>query len=377
MLVIRGAVKDYDWGIVDGLQPWTGVSTGSPQAELWFGVHPSGPSPVVGSDEQVLADHFDVTHIPILVKILAARRPLSVQVHPTQELALWGWAMQGAGQLEAPDVLSDPFEKTEMLVAIEPFEAFAGWRDVTVALRMLEQLTHTESSAEALARGDRAGAITALLALPESVRSEWIRSLPDAARAAGLPVEEVQAYATVAQEYPDDAGAPLTVLLQYERLEPGEALFVPAGVPHSYICGRGVEVMTSSDNVVRLGLTPKPVFVDMAMRVLDFHGSPVVLRANVGDELEPLGAPFSAQLLESGERDFPAGRYRIVLALAGDVQIHAQGVDVELHAGTAAVFPADEADVRVRAVGLAALVSAPVFEHEHDHDHDHGHGHTH
>ena len=47
MLVVRGAVKDYDWGIVDGLASWSGVATGGPQAELWFGVHPGGPSPLV------------------------------------------------------------------------------------------------------------------------------------------------------------------------------------------------------------------------------------------------------------------------------------------------------------------------------------------
>ena len=40
MLIVRGAVKDYDWGVVDGLQPWTGQASGGPQAELWFGVHP-------------------------------------------------------------------------------------------------------------------------------------------------------------------------------------------------------------------------------------------------------------------------------------------------------------------------------------------------
>ena len=46
MFSIRGDVKDYDWGILDGLTPWTQASTGAPQAELWFGVHPSGPSPM-------------------------------------------------------------------------------------------------------------------------------------------------------------------------------------------------------------------------------------------------------------------------------------------------------------------------------------------
>ena len=64
MLIARGAVKDYDWGIVDGLQAWSGEATGEPQAELWFGVHPGGPSPLVDSSGRPtgehLADHFDI-----------------------------------------------------------------------------------------------------------------------------------------------------------------------------------------------------------------------------------------------------------------------------------------------------------------------------
>ena len=66
MFSIRGDVKDYDWGILDGLTPWTQDSSGAPQAELWFGVHPSGPSPIdavvhegeTASPTENLADHL-------------------------------------------------------------------------------------------------------------------------------------------------------------------------------------------------------------------------------------------------------------------------------------------------------------------------------
>ena len=90
MFSIRGDVKDYDWGILDGLTPWTQDSSGAPQAELWFGVHPSGPSPIdavvhegeTASPTENLADHLTREQAPVLAKILAAGRPLSVQVHP-------------------------------------------------------------------------------------------------------------------------------------------------------------------------------------------------------------------------------------------------------------------------------------------------------
>ena len=47
------------------------------------------------------------------------------------------------------------------------------------------------------------------------------------------------------------------------RLQPGQALFLPANVPHAYLKGDIVECMAASDNVIRAGLTPK--FKDTAV----------------------------------------------------------------------------------------------------------------
>jgi mannose-6-phosphate isomerase len=62
------------------------------------------------------------------------------------------------------------------------------------------------------------------------------------------------------------------------QLKPGEAIYLPAGNLHAYLSGTGVEIMASSDNVLRGGLTSKHVDVDELMHVLDF--SPL--------EVEPL-----------------------------------------------------------------------------------------
>jgi len=42
-------------------------------------------------------------------------------------------------------------------------------------------------------------------------------------------------------------------------LEPGQGIYLPAGNLHAYLEGTGVEIMASSDNVLRGGLTPKHV----------------------------------------------------------------------------------------------------------------------
>jgi mannose-6-phosphate isomerase len=54
----------------------------------------------------------------------------------------------------------------------------------------------------------------------------------------------------------------VTLLLNHVVLEPGQALYLGPGNLHAYLSGMGVEVMGSSDNVVRCGLTNKHVDVN-------------------------------------------------------------------------------------------------------------------
>ncbi len=358
MLVVSGAAKDYDWGIVDGLAAWTGTATGGPQAELWFGVHPGGPSPLVDDTGTLtgddLADHFDIEHIPILVKLLAAARPLSVQVHPTTATARRMWQAQHDGTGAA--VLTDPFEKTEMLIALGPFEAFAGWRGLDQARAILAGVPGCDQAGAALALGDEKAAIVALLQVRDVPGA--VATLPAAASAAGLDGSELHAYATVAALYPSDAGALLTPLLGFVSLAAGESVYVPAGVPHSYVRGTGLEVMTSSDNVLRLGLTAKAVFVDEALAALETDRQPVVLRTRVGQTVAPTGAPFAAALQRDGSVDATAGRYRIVLLIEGEARVATALADVDLRPGTAAVLAAADPSAVVTVSGLAAVVTA-------------------
>lgn len=58
-------------------------------------------------------------------------------------------------------------------------------------------------------------------------------------------------------QYPDDAGVLAAFLLNYVKLNRGEALCIGANEPHAYIHGECIECMATSDNVVRAGLTSK------------------------------------------------------------------------------------------------------------------------
>ena len=70
-------------------------------------------------------------------------------------------------------------------------------------------------------------------------------------------------------EFGPDRGALLALLMRHFILQPGEALVVPPGTPHSYIRGLGLEIQDNSDNVLRAGLTPKHIDGAEFLKVFD------------------------------------------------------------------------------------------------------------
>jgi mannose-6-phosphate isomerase len=78
----------------------------------------------------------------------------------------------------------------------------------------------------------------------------------------------------LSQKYPGDLGILSPVLLNCLCLEPGQALFLPAGELHAYLDGTAIELMANSDNVLRGGLTPKHIDPQELLRVLNFDPRP-------------------------------------------------------------------------------------------------------
>ena len=57
--------------------------------------------------------------------------------------------------------------------------------------------------------------------------------------------------------------------MRYAVLQPGQAVFMPAGGLHAYLRGTGIELLANSDNVVRSGLTSKHIDVPELLKLLD------------------------------------------------------------------------------------------------------------
>jgi mannose-6-phosphate isomerase len=345
--LVSGYLQTYDWGTVDGLARWAGA-TGTPQAELWFGTHPNGGSRLVEDGSAATVD------LPILTKILAAARPLSIQVHPPGELAEDYYSRQQADP-DAPRLLADPNPKAEILIALEPFEILEGFRDPAVSAAVFEALGQEFAPAvESLTRGDIPAAVRWLLGVPRETVARSAPGLPDAFSRAGLAPRSASVIRHVLQVYPDDPGVFVAAMLHSRTLAPGEAVYVDPGTVHAYVRGLGVEVMNASDNVLRLGLTTKTISVDHGLEALSVDAQPHACQPLVRGGVSlyaPPAAPFEVSVVRDDRAQARGGVARTVVCVEGGTTVDGQ----RLEPGQAALLAADEADALVVANGVAVV----------------------
>jgi mannose-6-phosphate isomerase len=138
----------------------------------------------------------------------------------------------------------------------------------------------------------------------------------------------------LAARYPGDPSVGATLLLNFVELAPGEAMYLGAGNLHAYLSGAGIELMGASDNVVRGGLTQKPVDVDDLLAVTD----PTPLS-------DPVLAPGPVHALTGTSirllrLDGPASRtaeaHELVITTAGATGYLAPGATIDVPAATTA-----------------------------------------
>ena len=280
---ITNTPRDYAWGSTTAIAELLGTpATGTPQAELWLGAHPGSPS-IVTTPEAGASDLRELAgELPFLLKVLAAAHPLSLQAHPTLSQAAEGFARENAAgiALDAPHRnYKDALHKPELIYALsDSFRALCGFRDVAETRASLERLAGVLPGDPAIAGW------LSRLQVDADLRAtfEWLLSGGDdvdelvvavVEGAAQLEGDNFTLVTELAAEYPGDPGIAISLMLNLVTLRPGEVLYLPAGNIHAYVEGLGIELMASSDNVLRGGLTPKHVDVPELLGVLDF--SPV------------------------------------------------------------------------------------------------------
>jgi mannose-6-phosphate isomerase len=371
MWQLTSTVRHYPWGSRTVIPELLGLSTpaDAPYAELWMGAHPDAPSRLPdgrGLDAAIAAAPDELlgpavhqrfgTRLPFLMKVLAADRPLSLQAHPTTAQAEAGFAAEEAAGVPRDDAtrtFKDPFHKPEVLLAITPVEALCGFRPVEESLHCLAklQLPELKPTIAALARGGLRAAIPQLIALSDKRRGSLVQAV--ATRAASFVAahdpEFINTYrwaASLAGTYPGDPGVVISLMCNHLKLAPGEAVFLPAGNLHAYLCGAGIELMASSDNVLRGGLTTKHVDLAALIEVLDFtDGKVPVLHPVLGPGGLRYQVPVEDFELTRGELGADPGVLRtagpqLLLCAEGRAVLGSADGELVLDKGGAAFVPA-------------------------------------
>ncbi|HMJ74733.1 MAG TPA: mannose-6-phosphate isomerase, class I, partial [Iamia sp.] len=356
--------------------PWVGTDpTGQEEAELWVGAHPAAPSTTTAGptlDAAVAADPDALLgpelverfgpRLPFLLKVLAIGAPLSIQLHPDPDQAAAGFEREEASgrPADAPDrTYRDPYAKPEVLVALEPTWVLVGFRRGSdSAARIRAMGPEARPLADLVVdQPDARRALVHLLTAPAAERD----ALAQAATRAGAGAGARSWVRRLAAAYPGDATALAPLVMDLRQLSPGEGVFLPAGVPHAYLAGAGVELMGASDNVVRGGLTPKHVDTEALADLLAPAGVGVEPMPGDGIALgvrryAPPVPEIALHRLEPGSRAMPAPPGTgpaLAVATGGPAVLTTADDRVELGAGRAVLVPPGErGSCRVRGPGV-------------------------
>lgn len=401
---LSGAVKNYDWGSPNAIPEFLNVpADGKPFGELWFGGHAGGPTQLLADDgsalttspttldQLVASDPVGVMgadivarfgdQLPYLFKVIAPNQPLSLQVHPDIERARIRFDDEDAAgiAIDAPNRnYKDRNHKPEMVLALTRYEAVSGFRTPRRAIEVVDGLKSPLACtvAEFLhANPTRFGikkAFSWLLSPQTRPTAEQVEQLVDevSARAAAgaSPSPRLDAYIMAMQAaFPGDPGVAAALLLNPVTLNPGEALFVPAGAVHAYISGLAVEIMSASDNVLRAGLTHKHVDAPEMLACVDYVAAPPMRPAPecLSEHCRAYNVPvedFELVVTTVSEADgsvkVPGRGPRTLLNVDGELTVNADGKSLPLRRGQAVFVRADDGAISVS--GHGTLVQADV-----------------
>jgi mannose-6-phosphate isomerase len=432
--LLEPVVQPYAWGSREAIAQLQGrpAPSSTPEAELWMGAHPSAPSGVerVGQhatlDAIIAADPVGElgedcvrrfgARLPFLLKVLAARKALSIQVHPSRAQAEAGYRDENLRGLAPGDKRRnyvDDWPKPEILCALARFEVLVGMRNPADAARLLRTvgvpaLTSLAAELEEAAGQDEAAGtdptavmgdhgrkalarvLARILSWPEDGSRQLIDDVvaackriaadddalsPTGAAAVsaaegrgsrGGPYSDACAAITrIAADHPGDLGIVASLLLQHAVIEPGQAIFLPAGGLHAYLRGTGIELLANSDNVVRAGLTSKHIDVPELLKLTDpAVAVPLIAPRDLGNGIAVYDSPAPEFRLYRASVDasrvaLPGDGPRLVLCVDGTLFLRdAAGATLKVGRGESCFLSA--ADQPVTAQGPAEAFIATV-----------------
>jgi len=394
---LKGCIQDYAWGGKNYIANLLNITSNQAHyAEYWLGAHPSAPSKVIGTQEEIsLGDflHKNSTalgqqsrqlfgdNLPYLLKILDVANPLSIQLHPTKEQAEIGFAQENAAGIPLNDpkrTYKDDNHKPEMMIALSDFWLLHGFKTKAQILDTLRQRPSLAELATKLTSQNLADFYADIMLATQDQLAQWLLPIIDSQQKA---YEQNQ----LAMQNPDywvlytlhamnisrdklDAGLMSFYLFNIVNLQVGEGIFQAAGVPHAYLRGQNIELMACSDNVIRGGLTPKHVDIEQLLKIINCSEIvPQIIAPAPKNQVYTYPTPIAdfalsnmpyAKNTEISDRTLNG---TILLVMEGEITLEAAQQKLTLKQGQAAFIEADT-DYRVHGIqeGYAVLAGLPL-----------------
>jgi mannose-6-phosphate isomerase len=388
-----GKVQNYAWGGYDFIPALIGLKPepGTTYAEYWLGAHHKAPSEIVQGDgrtllldnlierqtEAALGSYVAHTYgrLPFLLKVLDVREMLSIQVHPTKAEAEAGFARENelGIPLDSPTRnYKDDNHKPEIQLALSDFWLLHGFRPEEQLYEVLTNIPEFCTLVPIFVNSAYFGLYKYIMEMPSEAVDALLRPL--AARI--LPRYDGGMLEKTSPDYWAAKAMRETSTEHYDRgifsiyffnlvkLEPGQAQFQDAGVPHALLSGQTMEIMANSDNVIRGGLTPKQIDIPQLLKLVTFKGitSEIIVGKQSNNLYEEQYASpcqeFSLNriLLKKGDcYENTTHSAEILFTLHGEVMLNMAGRELSVKKGASVIVFAHKR-CRVRAVSESALL---------------------
>lgn len=397
LALLKGTVKHYDWGGDSLIPSLLNISKeDKPYAEYWLGVHPQAGCQLVADGKTVILRDYIAANaadtvgekvkdrfgtMPYLLKALDVKDMLSIQVHPSKKEAEKDFAAENAAgiPLDAPNRnYKDDNHKPELMVAMGDFWLLHGFKPEGELVQTLQAVAELHFLLPVFETESYKGLYKQVMEMPQQEVNERLQPLLDRV----LPLYEngtltknspdfwaAKAQHTFSKPGRTDRGIFSIYIFNLVHMTKGEAIFQDAGVPHAYIEGQNVEIMASSDNVLRGGLTPKHIDVAALLKHTKCEATyPHILKGTVkGEELvyETPAPDFELsgfELRGGHSASFTPTSAEILLLVEGTATIQQDGQRVRLQKGdpSAIVFPGGSVTIETDTNTLLYKAGVPV-----------------
>jgi mannose-6-phosphate isomerase len=397
---LKGVIRDYDWGGTNFLSDFLSYPNPlkKPMAEYWLGAHESAPSVIESSNGDIELTRFIASgkesilgktvakkfgRLPYLLKVLDVKDMLSIQVHPSKHAAEVEFAKENAEgiPLNAPHRnYRDDNHKPELVVSLNSFWLIHGFKPANKLRTILKSIPELNPLLSIFDETGYDQLYKTVMEMPQESVNDMLQPLLDRI----IPLYQQNKLAKDQEDFwaaraaltfigrPTDRGIFSIYFFNLIHLEKGEGIFQDAGVPHAYLEGQNVEIMSNSDNVLRGGLTTKHIDVKELMKNTKFAETfPDILHATKinHEELYRTAAPdfklSHFQLKKDESVTFESVSAEVLLITDGKLLINSETSQLELLRGEA-TFIKSHQHIDIKALSASELYRASVPAHSNE-----------